>query len=145
MPFGTDTANDDFYIYVFLVTKINTYATHLQGGYGDFNTAADVQWIYQLYTQLTCTLGATADGSAGAYLTNLDFTCDTVVASNDAYATAVETWTGRASSAYSPGGDALNGMWHAPDLLSPDFVYLGIDISSGTAATGANALCKLDV
>jgi hypothetical protein len=144
-PFGGNAADEDFLIKVLCVFHIGTYSSHMPG-YGDFSTAHDSQWIYQLYTTLTCTLGATADGTAGAYLDNTDFTCDTLTASNDAYATAIEAAVGATSGAYSPTGDAIGAQWFAPDLFSPDFVFLGFDLDGGgTTANDVNCLVKLDV
>jgi hypothetical protein len=145
MPFGTNAENEDFLLMVMLVTRINAFKSHLPG-YGDGATVLDQQWIYQLYTTLTCTMGATADGTAGAYITATDFTCDTITASNNALATAIESVTGHSGAAYSPTGDALCATYFMPDLLSPDFVYLGFDMDGGSStAASANCLVKLDV
>lgn len=144
MPFGGNAENEDFKLMVMLVSRFTTYASHL-AAYGDFATAHDEQWLYQLYSTLTCVMGAVADGTAGAFIDDTDFLCDTITASNDALATAIEAAVGATSGAYSPTGDAFPATWFAPDLFSPDFVYLGIDLDGGAStANDVNCMVKLD-
>lgn len=143
IPFGTNAANEVFDViiqHIGLIDyhgKTGAYSRDVQG---DF----DRQYLIRNMVTLTCTLGTTADGSAGGFVSDTDFTCDTITENTQStFGTQLDAAFGQTSTLYSPTGDVVAASYWVPDFGSGDFVRFCFDDIVGDTAADANLLIKL--
>lgn len=149
-PFGTDAANEAFTCQLQHIKEATRWgvdpAVDPSSDFGFAHAAVTVkQYMVRNITTLTCTLGATADGTANAALVATDFTADTITQARTTFGTALEAAFMQTSVLYSPTSDVVGASYYLPNFGNADWMRLAFDSIESDSAATANALIALYV
>lgn len=139
LPFGTNANDEDFHMALFTIHEVTDWGADKSKDH-DFVLGLDKQWLTRRVTLLV-PIQVTGNGTAGAYITDTDFTCDTITQTRTAWGTALESAFGQTSVIFT---GAQFASYYLPDFGDADYLTVEFDINAGgSASASANTLIKL--
>lgn len=148
VPYGTNAVNEQFDVIVQHIGIIGYYGKNGQFSLDEQDPTVeggkDKQFLIRNMVTLDCILGATADGTAGGFVDENQFTCDTITEDTQTtFGTQLDAAFGQTSTRYSPTGDVVGASYWIPDAGSADYIRFCFDDITTDTAASANLLIKL--